>query len=90
MRSYENYCVGCPQGCINCGRKNDVLIISCDKCGAEDKPVYEYDGKELCIDCITADGEMGICEDCGEEAMLIDGLCGNCLEVTLDEIGGEY
>ena len=52
---YENECVGCPpeRGCMGsaCPFQN-VPIWSCDNCGEEDEPIYEFDGKELCIKCI--------------------------------------
>lgn len=53
-RSYENYCVGCPQGCINCGRDRDVLVIRCDKCDTniwEDEIFWGDDGNEYCEEC---------------------------------------
>ena len=48
---YEDECVGCPTYCIECGRKR-VPVVYCDKCKDEDKKIYEFDGEELCIDCI--------------------------------------
>ena len=48
----ENECVGCPQGCRDCGRKR-VTRYYCDKCDAEAE-LFKYGGKELCIDCIEA------------------------------------
>lgn len=42
-------CVGCPN-CINCGRKNE-MIIKCDCCDSEcDEPI-RYDGQDWCLDC---------------------------------------
>ena len=44
-----NNCVGCPT-CINCGRKNEV-IIKCDCCDSEcDEPI-RYNGQDWCLDC---------------------------------------
>ena len=89
MRQYENFCVGCPQGCIHCGREHDVLVISCDKCGEDIVPIYEYKGLELCMDCIMEDGEPGECDGCGANDVLVDGLCRECLVAELDEIREE-
>lgn len=54
MKKYENECVGCPpeMGCLgsSCPNRN-VLHLICNKCGDETQ-LYEYDGEELCIDCI--------------------------------------
>lgn len=53
MIRIENDCVGCPQGCINCGRKS-VLHWYCDRCEAEvdDGELWKYDGEELCMECL--------------------------------------
>lgn len=48
MRELENYCVGCPQGCIHCGREVDVEVVYCDVCGDSDDVMYEYDGMDYC------------------------------------------
>lgn len=50
MMKIENDCVGCPQGCIDCGRR-EVIRYYCDKCGAEEQ-LFEYAGQELCRDCL--------------------------------------
>ena len=57
MRKYENDCVGCPpeMGCLgsSCSNRN-ALHIYCDKCHIEVDfdGLYEYDGDELCEDCL--------------------------------------
>ena len=51
-REWENDCVGCPQGCINCGRKEDYLVIYCDGCGASNEDMYEFKGEDLCEQCL--------------------------------------
>lgn len=53
MIRYENDCVGCPQGCINCGRKHTPHFY-CDKCGEEFEPeaLYDYDGEMVCANCL--------------------------------------
>lgn len=50
----ENDCVGCPQGCINCGRKNDYYVFECDRCGDQttDSEKFIHDGdSDYCRDC---------------------------------------
>lgn len=47
-------CVGCPQGCIDCGRKHSsVPHMYCDDCNQEFETLYKYDGNQLCKDCLT-------------------------------------
>lgn len=43
-------CVGCPQGCINCGRKH-VEVSVCDWCEEYAAEFYDIDGEEVCKDC---------------------------------------
>lgn len=54
MIKKENECVGCPpeMGCLgsSCPNRN-VLRFYCDECGDETQ-LYDFDGEELCIDCI--------------------------------------
>lgn len=47
----ENDCVGCPQGCINCGLKR-AKHYYCDRCKDEFETIYHFEGEELCIECI--------------------------------------
>jgi hypothetical protein len=84
MRHYENDCVGCPQGCVHCARERDYIVFSCDKCGDDATPIYDFNGKELCMNCIFKDAEPGECEICGANDDLIDGLCRECID--LDEV----
>lgn len=55
MSSYmENDCVGCPQGCIRCGREDDYWVWECDKCvktTTEYEDFIHEDGKDYCSDC---------------------------------------
>ena len=55
MVRYEDQCRGCPpeMGCRGnlCQYKN-VPIWICDKCGEEEVDLYEYDGQELCEECL--------------------------------------
>lgn len=52
MKRVENDCVGCELPCLgySCPYRN-VIHFYCDDCGDE-KQLYEFDGEELCIDCI--------------------------------------
>lgn len=50
MIKYVNGCNGCAE-CIGCGRDKSIKILVCDCCETEDD-LYEFDGEELCIDCI--------------------------------------
>ena len=55
MVKYENECVGCPpeMGCLgeSCPNRN-VKRLYCDNCKDEFEELYEYDGQELCQDCL--------------------------------------
>lgn len=55
MREIVNECCGCATPGYPC--RGDACLhrhverFYCDKCGAEAK-LYEYDGKELCEECL--------------------------------------
>lgn len=55
MIKYEDKCVGCPPGmeCLgsSCPKKNVPYLI-CDKCGEVAEELYEYEGEELCEECL--------------------------------------
>lgn len=53
MIKIENDCVGCPQGCINCGRKHTPHWY-CDRCDAEvdEGELYKVDGEQICEECL--------------------------------------
>lgn len=55
MIKIEDDCVGCPQGCINCGRRHTPHYY-CDNCGDECDPteMYRYDDDDtiLCRECL--------------------------------------
>lgn len=52
MIKYEDDCVLCPQGCINCGRRHTPHLY-CDECGDEISiDVYKVDDKMLCRECV--------------------------------------
>lgn len=55
MKEYTNECVGCPpeMGCLSnrCPHMN-VPHLYCDECMEEVEELYEFEGDELCIECI--------------------------------------
>ena len=55
MIKYENECVGCSSelGCMEnaCPNRN-VPHLYCDKCGDDVERLYEYNGEELCVECL--------------------------------------
>jgi hypothetical protein len=55
MKLIENECVGCPPGvpCLgsSCPNRN-VPHYYCDECH-EEATLYEFNGLELCLDCIA-------------------------------------
>lgn len=50
MIEKEDLCVGCPT-CGYCGRKN-ATVFYCDECGNNVSTLYEYEGRQLCSDCL--------------------------------------
>lgn len=46
----QNDCVGCDY-CISCGKRH-VVHFYCDKCEADVDKLYEYEGEQLCEDCM--------------------------------------
>ena len=62
MIKFEDLCVGCPQGCIHCGRKR-VPVYYCDKCGEEicDDTVYTDENYDhLCEYCLKEEHEANV------------------------------
>ena len=52
MKIVESGCVNCGLPCIGHSCKHfTVTRYICDECGAEEI-LYEFEGQELCIDCI--------------------------------------
>lgn len=50
-------CVGCPQGCIHCGKwhEQEVEALICDSCGEECDELYDDSddsGDQLCKECL--------------------------------------
>ena len=53
MTTWDCDCVGCPQGCVLCGRQHWYLRVTCDICG---DTIVEggdrIDGKDICDNCL--------------------------------------
>ena len=74
MVEFEDDCVGCDYGsCVGCCYSGKSAHLYCDDCKEEIEILYEYDGKELCEDCLREAVEPE-CDEDGEE-----------IEVDLDE-----
>lgn len=58
MTKIENDCVDCGQHCVgsSCPYVN-VPHHYCDRCG-EEAPLYDYDGEELCGECVLKNFEV--------------------------------
>ena len=56
MREFQHECCGCETGaypCLGASCTQGTTHFYCDECG-EEKELYEYDGQELCADCILS------------------------------------
>ena len=52
MKRKVNNCIDCGKPCmLFCPLRDDSWEYVCDECGRA-KKLYEWDGRELCIDCI--------------------------------------
>lgn len=61
----EDLCVAC-ETCMNCGRKYDYFYHVCDECES-DEQLYEYEGMELCADCLLSHFEKVDMENFDQE-----------------------
>lgn len=50
MREFRNDCVDCDN-CVHCGRDKTPVLV-CDSCQEEHEILWEWDGEELCEDCL--------------------------------------
>ena len=57
MFEVENDCVGCPQGCVHCGRERTYYMWTCDGCGEK---TTEYDE-------FIHEGDKCYCPGCWDE-----------------------
>ena len=61
MITYEDECVGCPteMGCMGsaCPNRN-VPHFYCDKCKDDVEKLYNYDGDEICEECLLKEFEV--------------------------------
>lgn len=62
MIEIENDCVGCPQGCIRCGRKK-VPHFYCDYCGEECDDLYDVRGDQFCKECTLKELQIDIVQE---------------------------
>lgn len=54
MKKKINGCVDCGKPCmLFCPLRDDSWEFYCDDCGDETQ-LYEYEGKELCLNCVEA------------------------------------
>ena len=52
MKIKVNNCVDCGKPCmLFCPLRDDSYTWVCDECG-EETQLYEWEGKELCLDCL--------------------------------------
>ena len=56
MITYENECCGCATPAYPCMGdacpNRNVPHLYCDRCKEEVDTLYEYEGEQVCIDCI--------------------------------------
>lgn len=59
MHYYNNECCDCVLPCIyeSCKYYN-VKHFKCDFCGEEDVKLYDYNGYEICEDCLLGNFEV--------------------------------
>ena len=50
MTKVVDNCVGCADGCHNCGLNHDEIEV-CDKCECESMELFNVNGNILCPDC---------------------------------------
>ena len=56
MITYENECCGCATPAYPCMGdacpNRNVPHLYCDRCKEEADTLYEYEGEQVCVDCI--------------------------------------
>ena len=50
MVEIRNDCVGCEH-CVHCGQDHSLYMV-CDECGSEVDGLWEYEGEQLCEECL--------------------------------------
>lgn len=59
MIKYESQCVQCGLPCIGSACRNyRVRILECDKCHEEFDKLYNFDGDEICEECLLEEFEV--------------------------------
>lgn len=72
MVSKESNCVGCTSMGLHCmgsacPNSRPALVIKCDACGKDADVVWEFDGIELCEECIKREQKKEFLEFLGDE-----------------------
>ena len=74
MHKVENECVGCTDLGLPCQGSScpnrHVLRYYCDKCGDETEELYEFEGQELCEDCLLKEVPKVNAEDAYWDSIL--------------------
>lgn len=53
MKREENECVSCGLPCLGCACPlSHVIHWYCDECKQECRELYEFEGQEICEDCL--------------------------------------
>jgi hypothetical protein len=92
-----NDCVGCPTYCIHCcSDYKQYYCDICKECEDESTHLYEWEGQEICFDClkdkltskIIDDMDDSLCENGCETDILYqfngEWLCNDCLYEILE------
>lgn len=59
MIRYESQCVNCGFPCRYEACPNyKVRILECDRCKDEVEKLYDYDGEEICEECLLKEFEV--------------------------------
>lgn len=67
----DNDCVGCPQGCIHCGKGeySIPLSIECEICGEDSYEIYQDDdGINMCMSCLLEQFKKITVDDIAEDS----------------------
>lgn len=83
----DSDCVGCPQGCVHCGR-GEYEVYYCDKCEDYTKELFVgKNGEELCWDCYKDQFLSKICDDMDETKCSV---CGYDWDMMYQIEGNEW
>lgn len=54
MKIIEDNCVGCPQGCVRCGRDHQE-VVKCDSVNCKEYATYTTKYGDYCDDCLQTE-----------------------------------